>query len=252
MRLNKKIIADLANFIQMRYNISIADYQEQYPDLYKSFLRMHYWMDEAILDTYFNGENKEGWTQQDRWETRKTGKQLLDKISDLQDLSPEVPLKIIDIGCGNNNWKEHLGAKLTGIDPYNAKADFKIGINEYYETQKANDLLEKYDVALVLGSINFGDIAEIEKQIWEAVQLVKLGGKIYWRCNPGISHANPKAQWIDFFPWSAEFIKEIAHRTNCTVDEISWDHDEPHHKRLYSEWTRNKTLASAKEIKTTV
>jgi len=238
MKINKKIIGDLANFIQMRYGISIADNEEKYPELFKSFMRMQYWMDELILDNYF-GNNEEGWEQQDKWETRKTGQQLLDKISEVQDLSPEVPLKILDVGCGNNDWKQYLGAKLTGIDPFNSKADFKISINEYYELQKEEDTLDKFDIILALGSINFGDQAEIEKQIWEVVQLVKPGGKIYWRCNPGITHANPNAQWIDFFPWSEEFIKEIAHRTNCTVNELGWDHpEEDLNNRLYSEWTK--------------
>ena len=82
MRVNKKIIADLANFIQMRYGISIADYQEKYPDFYKSFLRMHYWMDEIVLENYF-GNNDKGWKQHDRWKTRKTGQKLLDKIKEI-------------------------------------------------------------------------------------------------------------------------------------------------------------------------
>jgi SAM-dependent methyltransferase len=196
-------------------------------------------MDEIVLENYF-GNNDKGWKQHDRWKTRKTGQKLLDKISDIQDLSPEIPLKILDVGCGNNDWKQHLGAKLTGIDPFNSKADFKISINDYYELQRTKLGLEQFDIILALGSINFGDHVEIEKQVWKVVQLLKPGGSIYWRFNPGITHANPQAQWIDFFPWSEDFIKELATRLKCTVVEISEDHEEKgSNNRLYSEWTKN-------------
>ena len=46
-----------------------------------------------------------------------------------------------------------------------------------------------------------------------------------------------------FFNWSEEYINEIAKKVNCTVNEISWDHDENDKEvrwgnRLYSEWTK--------------
>ncbi len=34
MRVNKKIVADLANFISMRYNISVTEFEETYPELF--------------------------------------------------------------------------------------------------------------------------------------------------------------------------------------------------------------------------
>ena len=254
MRINKKIIADLATFIDMRYDISIADYQEKYPELYKNFLRMQYWMDELILERYFsNNDNadEEGnfWVDLSKWDTRKTGQQLLDKINENQDMSPDIPLKILDVGCGDNKWKKHFGASLTGIDPYNSNADHKIGINEYYELQKSELGLEQFDIILVLGSINFGDKIEIERQISDVTQLLKPGGKIFWRCNPGITHDSPNAKWIDFFEWSEEYIKDIAKRCKCTVEEVCWDHPEDDKEirwgnRLYSEWTKNSGFNS--------
>jgi hypothetical protein len=236
MRVNKKITADLANFIKMRYNISVTDYAEKYPEMFKSFMRMQYWLDEATLARYFgpnDNAEEEGtyWVQQLKWDTRRTGKELLAK------LTKSNPAKIIDVGCGDNEWKQYFGDKLIGIDPFNENADFIIGVNEY-----APEHLNKYDVALALGSINFGDQTEIERQIGNVVHMVKPGGKIYWRMNPGITHDNPQAQWVDFFPWSEEYIKDIASRCNCIVNEISWDHTEVDvdvrwGNRLYSEWT---------------
>ena len=243
MRVNKKIVADLANFIQMRYNISVTEFQETYPELFKTFMRMQFWLDEVTLSKYFSGPNpnaeEEGvyWTQQLKFATRRTGQQLLDKLRELQD-NYEDPMKIIDVGCGENEWKTHLGARVTGIDPHHSNADFKIGINEY-----AQDHADEFDIVLALGSINFGDQAEIERQKSNVVKLCKGGGKIFWRCNPGITHDNPEAQWVDFFPWSEEFMRDIAQKLGCTIDDFGWDHEDDEDprwgNRLYAEWTKN-------------
>ena len=238
MRVNKKITADLANFIKMRYNITVTDFAEKYPEMFKSFMRLQFWLDEVTLATYFGPNDNaelEGtyWSQQTLWATRKTGQQLLDKLIALD------PKRICDVGCGDNEFKPHFGDKLIGIDPYNPKSDFKIGINEY-----TPDHIAEFDIVLALGSINFGDITEIERQIGNVIHLVKPGGKIFWRCNPGITHDNAQAKWVDFFPWSEEYIYDIAKRVNCEVNEISWDHPEGGEEplwgnRLYSEWTKS-------------
>jgi len=241
MRINKKIIGDLANFIEMRYKISVTDTQEKYPELFKSFMRMQFWLDEIGLANYFaENENAEEdgtyWQQQLKWETRKTGQQLLDKIAEIQDNNSDE-LKILDVGCGDNEWKQHLGARLTGIDPFNSNADFNIGISEY-----AFDRKPEYDIILALGSINFGDQIEIEKQLSQVVNLVKPGGKIFFRFNPGITHGNAGAKWIDFFPYTEEFINDIATKLNCKVNELGWDHPKDSEvrwgNRYYSEWTK--------------
>lgn len=249
MRINKKITEDLTNFIQTQYGISVADFEHKFPELFKSFLKLQYWLDEVVLERYFSdalakdggtdGTYFNGWKQKLKWNTRRTGQQLLDKINDIQDLTPDVPLKILDVGCGENEWKGHLGARVTGIDPYHSKADFRIGIVEYAAINPTAD----HDIILALGSINFGDQKVIERQISNIVNLAKPGGKIFWRCNPGITHDNPHAQWIDFFPWSKEYINDVAERVKCTVNEIGWDHPEDDTppewgNRLYSEWTR--------------
>jgi len=236
MRINKKVADDLANLIQERYDIDVKDYE--------SFLQLQYDIDEALLARYF-GDTKESdeaknyWKQHLKFETRKTGQQLLDKINALQEQSKD-PLEILDVGCGDNGWKEHFGAKLTGIDPFNSNADFKIGIEEF---AKKNPNI-KWDVVLVLGSINFGDQATIESQLVAAASLVKPSGKLFLRANPGITHVNKHAQWIDFFNWTEEYITDVAKRLGFTVNEIGWDHpqsdlDVPNGNRYYSEWTKH-------------
>ena len=71
----------------------------------------------------------------------KSGKQLISKIA-----SSEL---VLDVGCGTNPFKGII-PNLTGIDPAFDQADYKISIDDF-ETS------ERYDVALCLGSINFGD-----------------------------------------------------------------------------------------------
>lgn len=237
LKINQKILADLAKFIEMRYGINVAAYQETHPELFKSFLRLQYWLDEVVLDRYF-GDNdnaeEEGtyWKNQLVWETRKTGQQLLEK---LQELDPQL---ILDVGCGDNEWKQYFGSKLTGIDPYNSNADQRYDIMNYDHN------MGKWDVVLCLGSINFGDQKTIENQVYRAVKLCKPGGKIFWRCNPGITHDNEHAQWVDFYPWSEEELHRMAKQFKCTVEEIDWDQPEDNEQvrwgnRLYSEWTKD-------------
>ena len=68
------------------------------------------------------------------------------------------------------------------------------------------------------------------------------GGTIYWRCNPGITHDNMGAQWIDFYPWTEDKLREFATALKCTVVEMGWDHLEDAEprwgNRIYSEWRK--------------
>ncbi len=240
MRINKKITDDLINYIQKQYEFNVKDHS----DMFKSLSELQLCIDEAVLARYFgntkeSADAKKYWKQHLKFETRKTGKQLLDKINALQEQSKD-PLEILDVGCGDNKWKEHFGEQLIGIDPYNKNADVQLGIEQFAKERP----FASWDVVLVLGSINFGDKATIEAQLLSAASLIKPGGKLFLRANPGITHINEYAKWVDFFDWTEEYIKDVAERLGFTVNEIGWDHpqsdlDVPNGNRYYSEWTKH-------------
>ena len=56
--------------------------------------------------------------------------------------------QILDIGCGYNVFKKHLGDRIYGIDITNPNADLVIPWEEYIPHKEFN-------VFFVLGSINF-------------------------------------------------------------------------------------------------
>ena len=85
---------------------------------------------ELVCRGYNPEEEGTYWTQQLKWNTRRSGQKLLDYIGTLQDERPQQPLKILDVGCGENEWKSKLGGRLLGIDPYHPNADIMMGINE--------------------------------------------------------------------------------------------------------------------------
>jgi len=223
--MNRKIIADLGGFIQERYGVNL----KEDITLLSFFTKVVERIDDQVLSNYFSGQDN-GWHSGSSFETRRTGRELVDRINNMN------AQKILDVGCGDNELKQYFGDKLTGIDPYNNHADIQIGIMEYKTDTK-------YDVVLVLGSLNFGDEKTILTQLAKAVTLCKPNGKIFLRANPGITHDHEKAKWIDFYEWSHEKVEEFANQLGCTVNELGWDHDESdEHRwgnRIYAELTRN-------------
>lgn len=141
---------------------------------------------------------------------------------------------VIDVGCGDNYFRGKI-PKLLGIDPANDAADLKVSIEDFHTD-------EKFDVAFCLGSINFGDEADIESQIKKISSFMKEKSRVYWRCNPGKQdHKTDGCKQIEFFPWSEEWHQHFAAMTGYTVKEIMWDensHKENPNNRLYAEWVR--------------
>ena len=138
------------------------------------------------------------------------------------------PTAVIDIGCGYNEFKGKI-QNLIGIDPYNHRADVKATVLEYQVT----DI--KYDVAICLGSINFGSSDKIIKELTAAVNLVKDGGVLYFRVNPGQQHTAPESQWINFYDWDPVFISNMAKQLNCELLAIRKDLN-----RIYFVWRKAK------------
>ena len=137
---------------------------------------------------------------------------------------------VIDVGCGANHFKSRL-SNVVGIDPANTKADIVTTIEDY-TTHK------RFDVALCLGSINFGNHEFVKLQIAHVVELLKPHARIYWRCNPGEhDHPNKECNAIDFYPWTFERHHLLAVEFGFKIKSAAIDSNKVH-KRLYCEWHR--------------
>ena len=157
-----------------------------------------------------------------------SGYAIADKIS-----SEDV---VIDVGCGTNPFKGHIN-NLIGIDPTDVGSDVVTTIEDF----KPKVL---YDVALCLGSINFGNETIITNQIEKVNDLLFPCARIFWRLNPGKHdhtdynhHYIDDCNNIDFFPWTFELLNSYAvmhgfEQINCALDSNG------DHVRLYAEWVR--------------
>jgi hypothetical protein len=134
---------------------------------------------------------------------------------------------VLDVGCGINLFKP-LVANLIGIDPAFGQADYQCTIEDFETDQR-------FDVALCLGSINFGTEETIKNQINCVVNLLNPKARIYWRCNPGRQdHGNKECKEIDFFPWSDKLLLQYAKEFGFTVVDMKDDIN----NRIYCEWSR--------------
>jgi hypothetical protein len=137
---------------------------------------------------------------------------------------------VLDVGCGINSFKP-LIANLVGIDPAFGQADYQTTIEDFQTDQR-------FDVALCLGSINFGNENTILNQIKCVVNLLKPTARIYWRVNPGLQdHGNKECYAIEFFPWSPGLLTDFAREFGFEVAELKNDLN----NRLYCEWSRSNT-----------
>lgn len=161
-------------------------------------------VDEMVLENYFG----KVWQPK----TKKYKYSGLDIIDEVNALKPNT---VLDLGCGYNEFKGKIH-NITGVDPYNDKADIKSRILDYRPETK-------YDVTICLGSINFGSTDKIIGELAHAVTLTSPEGLLFFRANPGKQHEAPEAKWIDFFEWTPEFILNTAEALNCIVVTIRAD-----------------------------
>jgi hypothetical protein len=162
------------------------------------------YIDNQCLNAYFS----KIW-QPDMKKWKYSGLKLIDEVNALN------PRSVLDVGCGYNEFKGKI-QNLTGIDPYNDLADYKISIMDFRPN-------EKFDVILCLGSINFGSQDKITAEIAKTVHLLEDGGTIFFRVNPGVSHGRPESRWIEFFAWNVPFIIELAEKFNLKILDIRDD-----------------------------
>jgi SAM-dependent methyltransferase len=162
------------------------------------------YIDNQCLNAYFS----KIW-QPDMKKWKYSGLKLIDEINALN------PRSVLDVGCGYNEFKGKI-QNLTGIDPYNDQADYKISIMDF----RSN---EKFDVILCLGSVNFGSQDKITAEIAKTVMLLEQGGTMFFRVNPGVSHDRPEARWIEFFAWNVPFIIDLAEKFKLKILDIRDD-----------------------------
>ena len=175
-------------------------------------------MNQDYLNYYFGNVWHKGSTPIDTYEL--SGKQLIDKIKPGE--------RVLDVGCGVNPFKQFI-PNLTGIDPAFDQSDIKCTIEQFETT-------EKFDVAFCLGSINFGNSENIERQIAKVVSLLKPNGRIYWRCNPGQQdHPSEECEKIEFFNWSIPEHVRLSAKFNFKLWHCTWENN---NRRLYAEWVR--------------
>ena len=155
-------------------------------------------IDRAVLKNYFG----KVW-QAETKKFKYSGLAIIDEVNAMN------PDNVIDIGCGYNEFKGKI-QNLTGIDPYNDRADISVHTLDYKPDVE-------YDVAICLGSINFGSSDKILGELENVVSMVKSGGFLYFRVNPGIQHNRPAAKWINFYDWDPVFISNAAQYLNCDV-----------------------------------
>lgn len=175
-------------------------------------------MNQGTLNNYFSTVWQSNLNQY-----KYSGWALVDKIQ-----SNEL---VLDVGCGSNEFKSRI-LNLVGIDPANNRADIKLPI-EYFSADNLNH--NRFDVALCLGSINFGSKLNIMNQIACVVNCLKPTARIYWRCNPGVAdHGNEACKTIDFYPWSIEEHIKLSELFGFRLMVACWDGN-----RIYAEWTRS-------------
>jgi hypothetical protein len=161
-------------------------------------------IDKKCLHRYFSNH----W-QADMKKWKHSGLTLIDQINDMK------PRSVLDVGCGFNEFRGKVH-NLIGIDPYNRQADYQLDLMEYRP-------LQKFDVILALGSINFGGRNKIIAEVSKCVNLLEKGGIMFFRVNPGIQHDKPEAKWIEFYAWNVPFIIELAEMFDLKVLDIRDD-----------------------------
>ena len=157
-----------------------------------------------------------------------SGRRLAEKVKEGQWL--------LDVGCATNPFKKLL-PNVTGLDPANEYADVHCTIEDFEPDRL-------YDVAFVLGSINFGTEDIIARQIEKVVQCITPEASIYWRLQPYLPHPPKKDGEEDFlicFPWTFEKLREFADKYGFIQTEEHEDYNKnAKHDfvRLYAEWHR--------------
>ena len=168
------------------------------------------------MESYFSGI----WQDQNFECLEYSGYQLVDYVN------AQKPRSVLDVGCGYNRFKGKI-KNLIGIDPYNDAADIKVSLEDYKGPSS--------EIALCLGSINFGDEETIDHQIDVLHRLWRK--EAIFRVNPGIPHAG----WDDFiewYQWTPEKIKDIAKQYNYNLECLKTEYTKEKDLRYFFIYTK--------------
>ena len=207
--MNRKIFAELVNktgndFSKVTQQLIKETFDVEVDSKYDNLVSYANDIDIKCLHKYFANH----WDN-DMKKWKHSGLALIDEVNSLK------PRAVLDVGCGYNEFRGKIN-NLTGIDPYNDKADHEVSTLEYRTDQK-------FDVIMCLGSINFGSRDKILAEIGRCVDLLADGGTMFFRVNPGVQHNKPEAKWIEFFAWNVPFIIELSEIFNLKVLDIRDD-----------------------------
>tara|TARA_E500000331_G_scaffold13438_1_gene11970 strand:+ start:7326 stop:7988 length:663 start_codon:yes stop_codon:yes gene_type:complete len=207
--MNRKIFAELVNktnndVSKVTSQLIKDTFDVDFDKTCKTLVDYTLGIDEKCLHKYFQYH----W-EADMKKWKHSGLQLIDQVNDLK------PRAVLDVGCGENEFKNKIH-NLIGLDPYNHNADYQIDLMDFRP-------MEKFDVILALGSINFGGQNKIIAEVSKCVNMLEEGGMMFFRANPGIQHDKPEAKWIEFYAWNVPFIIELAEMFNLKVLDIRDD-----------------------------
>ncbi len=172
------------------------------------------------MESYFSGKWSDSSFDSYKW----SGYRLIEEVNS------HKPRSVLDVGCGFNRFKGKIN-NLLGIDPYNDYADIKVSLEDY----KAGPV----DIALCLGSVNFGDDYTIDKQI-EILDGLWYK-KAYFRVNPGMEHTwHDKADWdgIVWYDWSRKKVDSIVGKYKYNLDRFEEEYTTQGHLRYYFEFSK--------------
>jgi len=174
----------------------------------------------TAINSYFNGI----WKDTNYQFFKYSGYSLVDYVNN------QKPSGVLDVGCGYNRLKS-LIPNLIGIDPYNDAADVKVSIEDYSTTHVT---FPPYDIALCLGSINFGDEKTIDNQISKLHLL--WSKEAIFRVNPGIPHKG--VEGIEWYKWSHNKIFSVAKQYNYNVKDLKMEYTEQNDLRYFFIYTK--------------
>ena len=123
----------------------------------------------------------------------------------VDEINVQDPKAVLDVGCGYNQFKTHI-KNLVGVDPYNNCADYMVDILDFEMPEQT------YDHMMVLGSLNFNERVDLEIRLAHMVKLLDIGGKMYFRVNPGRSWED--GPYVDIHPWDFKLVSDFAKQFN--------------------------------------